>query len=583
MVVMGMDYYGPMKLALCLAAALSLPLGVWAQTSPADDDAPPAVPSVMDASLFYQVLVGEMEAQRGNAVAGSSLLLDAARKNRDPGLYQRAVELALHGRAGDSALAAARAWQQAEPGSRAATQITLQILLALNRTADIAEPLSKELAAMPANERPGYIASLPYGLTRLTDKALASKVVAQVLTPYLETPATAAVAWASMGRMQLAAGRADTALQAAQHAQQLDPSAAAAALLALDLMPRSEAEALVQRYLERADAQPEIQLAYSRALLEGHRPNLALTEVERLVKRAPDYAPGWLALGLMQPPSQPKVTAAALRRYLELTVNATTEPLRRGRNQALLSLAYLAEKTGDLTEASHLLDQVQTQEDALNLVSRRAGLLAKQGQFEAARHLLQSYAPQSEAEDRYKLLSEAQLLRDQQLYREAYDLLASGLTRYPSDHELLYEQALFAEKLDEFSTMEQLLRRAISLKPDYYHAYNALGYSLADRNLRLNEARQLITKALSYAPNDPMIQDSLGWVEFRSGNYAEAVRVLRAAYANQADPEIAAHLGEALWHTDQRPEALRILHDSQRQHPDSDVLKTTLERLQKTP
>lgn len=145
--------------------------------------------------------------------------------------------------------------------------------------------------------------------------------------------------------------------------------------------------------------------------------------------------------------------------------------------------------------------------------------------------------------------------------------------------DLLYEQALSAEKLGQTDEMETVLRRVITLQPDYHAAYNALGYSLADRNLRLPEARVLIEKALKSAPNDPFILDSMAWVEFRSGNLAEAVRILRAAYLSRPDAEIAAHLGEVLWVMNLREEANAAWAKGLELNRDNDTLKSTIVRL----
>ena len=121
------------------------------------------------------------------------------------------------------------------------------------------------------------------------------------------------------------------------------------------------------------------------------------------------------------------------------------------------------------------------------------------------------------------------------------------------------------------------------MRPDYHHAYNALGYSLADRNIRLPEARELIQKALEYAPGDPFISDSLGWVEFRLGNRSEALRILDSAYKTKPDPEIAAHLGEVLWTIGQRDRALTIWKEGLLLSSDNEVLQDTLRRLRVKP
>ena len=165
------------------------------------------------------------------------------------------------------------------------------------------------------------------------------------------------------------------------------------------------------------------------------------------------------------------------------------------------------------------------------------------------------------------------------MWAEAGQVLAQASRTFPNDTDLLYEEAMLYEKMDRVDEMERLLRRVIELKADHPHAYNALGYSLADRNLRLPEARTLIQKALELSPGDPSITDSLGWVEYRLGNHEEALRHLRRAYQARPDPEIAAHLGEVLWASGQRDEARKVWREGRSRDAQNDVLRETLARL----
>jgi Flp pilus assembly protein TadD len=145
--------------------------------------------------------------------------------------------------------------------------------------------------------------------------------------------------------------------------------------------------------------------------------------------------------------------------------------------------------------------------------------------------------------------------------------------------DLIYEQAMMAEKLGRLDEMERLLRRVIQLKPDHQHAYNALGYSLADRGLRLDEARSLIQKALDLSPGDPFITDSLAWVKFRQGQHQEALALLTQAYTARPDTEIAAHLGEVLWTLGRQEEAKRVWSEGRKRDAENEVLLETLKRL----
>jgi Flp pilus assembly protein TadD len=188
--------------------------------------------------------------------------------------------------------------------------------------------------------------------------------------------------------------------------------------------------------------------------------------------------------------------------------------------------------------------------------------------------------PENQPEDaRAKINAEVQLLRENKQYSLVYGVLQEALKTTPGDVDLQYDLAMAAEKLDKVAEMEQLLRQVIADKPDYHQAYNALGYSFADRKIRLSEARELIQKALDFAPNDPFIQDSMGWVEFRSGNLVQAQQILQAAYQSRPDPEIAAHLGEVLWSMGQQAQARTIWKQGATQNPDNETLRETMQRL----
>jgi Flp pilus assembly protein TadD len=175
------------------------------------------------------------------------------------------------------------------------------------------------------------------------------------------------------------------------------------------------------------------------------------------------------------------------------------------------------------------------------------------------------------------------VLREARQWREAFDVLAAASARFSDDADLLYEQAMMAEKVERTDEMESLLRRVIQLKPDNAHAHNALGYALADRSQRLPEARELIKRALELSPGDPFITDSLGWVEYRLNNRDEALRLLRGAYTLRPDVEIAAHLGEVLWQMGQRDEARRVFSEARARDSANDVLQETLSRLHAEP
>lgn len=558
-----------------------------AAKAPAPAEAPRA--SALTAELFYQLLVGEMAARSNEPGLAFQTLLDAARRSNDPAVYQRAVEVALQARAGESALQAARTWKQAHPQSREATRFVLQILLALNRVAESAEPLRQLLALTPPPERAATLALVPRLYARAGDKAQALRLTEQALAEWAARPETAGPAWTAIARMRLAAGQEAQALEGAQRALAADPADEGPVMLALELMdPRlPQAEALVHRYLASPQARPETRLAYARLLLEAQRAGEARQQLQLLTRQKPDFPDAWLVLGVLQAQeNQLEPAETALKKYLGL-MQADGRDARgesvRGLTQAYLALAQITEKRGDLPGALRWLDRINGAPDLLAIQARRASVLARQGRLEEARALLRSVPERDTAAARAKVLAEVHLLRENRQYPAAYELLADAVKRNPKDTELLYEQAMNAEKLGRLEEMELLLRQAISVKPDFHHAYNALGYSLADRNVRLPEARDLIRKALEYAPGDPFITDSLGWVEFRLGNTAEALRLLEKAFRDRPDAEIAAHLGEVLWSLGRKPRALEVWREGLAQNRDNETLQSTLQRLQVKP
>ncbi len=559
--------------------------------------------SAMDDRLFYQLLVGEMALNSGDAGSAYELILDAARRTRDEGLFRRAVDIALRGRAGDQALAASRAWRLALPTSADAVRLQLQILLVLNRKDGLDEPLRALLTLTPPADRPGLISALPRFLQRAGDTRGVAALLEAALKPYREAEATRVPVRVALGRAWLEAGDADRALALAQEAQALDSTAPGPALLAMELMrQRPQAETLVDAYLAQASAEPQLRLAYVRVLTAAQRYADAIVQLQALTRQQPTLAPPFLSLGALHLElKQSAEGEAALQRYIELvqpqaaamastpapnTALSSTESdddlsarPEQGLVQAWLMLAQSAEQRGDYRAAEAWLAKVDDPQRALEVQTRRASMLVRQGKIAQARELIQR-VPEKDADDaRAKLVAEAAVLRDAKRWREAHDVLAGASQRFSDDTDLLYEQAMMAEKLNRLDDMEQLLRRVIALKPDNAHAHNALGYSLADRSLRLPEARQLVQRALELLPGDPFITDSLGWVEFRMGNAQEALRLLRSAYASRPDPEIAAHLGEVLWSLGQQDEARIVWREARTRDAANDVLRETLARL----
>ena len=580
-----MNYYDHMRPSYRLLFSLLTAcwVNVHAQT-PVPTEAP-ARSSAMDSALFYQLLLGELNVQAQEPAVAFSLLLDAARKTGDEDLFRRSVQIALLARSGESALQAAKAWQQNVPASQEAVRYVLQILLSLNRLADTQEPLKRMLALTPRQERAATIWAIPSLYERASDKKLAVTVVQKALTPLLNEPALGATVWATLGRLWLSAGNPVAALDAAKKGQNFHEHQDHPAWLALSLMRVDvpKAEDLVKNHLANQPS-TEFRMAYVQTLLLAKRHTEAIAALQHISKLQPAYAPALLLQGAVHMEMRQWDSAQTnFLHYLDLmqaeTAGQATAPAPRGLSQAYLSLAQIALQRQDLSQAQDWLQRVDHPDDLLPAQLRRASLLAQQGQLEDALTLIHSLPARSATELQLKRSTEVQILRNQKQFARARALLEDALAHNPQDTDALYDLAMLAENMDDLAEMERLLRQLMTLKPENPQAYNALGYALADRGQRLPEARQLIEKALTLSPGDPFIMDSLAWVAFRMGQNEEALQLLRNAFKQKPDAEIAAHLGEVLWVTAQPDEARKIWREGLQINPDNDTLKATLQRL----
>lgn len=584
-----------MLCALCAAAAPSLaapaappPASARAKQVELQTETIPSSErrAALDAELFYDILVGEISTSSGDPGSGYALILEAARRSGDGQLYRRATDIALQSRSGEYALAAARAWKEAQPQSREANRYVLQILIALNRIQETGDLLKQELAQSPAQDKLLTLQAIPQLYGRASDKAAAAGIVEKALADQLQNPSAGPVAWTTIGRMRLAAGDRKGALEAARQAQAQEASLDSAALLALQLLEAGEAQAepLVVRYMA-GKPQPQIRMAYAGVLLNLQRFAEAGAQLDTLTREAPDMAEAWLlkASLALQSDRLPEADASLEQFERLLQSYPPADPRKAAMNQAYLLRSQIAEKRGDLAQAESWLAKVDNSTELLAAQARRASLLARQGKLQEAVAVIRRLPARNAQEEKLKLVAEAQLLRDAKQYKQAFEVQGKAVALAPDDYDLVYDQAMLAEKAGDLDGMERLLRQIIEKRPDYQHAYNALGYSFAERGIRLPEARQLIAKALEFAPKDPFITDSLGWVEFRMGNHAEAARLLGEAFQRQPDPEIAAHLGEVLWTMGEREKALEVWRTGLRLNKDNDTLQETLKRLKANP
>jgi tetratricopeptide (TPR) repeat protein len=543
-----------------------------AEPTPAAPRAVPLPQLELTEPIMFKMMLAEVALQRRQAQVAVTAYLELARETRDPRVAQRATEVAWNARSLPAALEAAGIWLQADPGSQRAQQVIAALLVNEANLTEALPHLQAWLAADKANAGPTFlqISSL---VSRHKDKRAVWALIQTLAQPYPDLPeARIALAQAAWDAEQL-----DAALAEARAALKLRPDWELAALFearALQRRSNSEALAFLAEYLKRYPQAKDARLNYARLLVTEKKFAEARREFEVLGKAHPQNADVAMAIALLAMQAN-DYDAAEL--YFKRALDADYKDPATVR----LSLGQVNEERKRFDEALKWYGSVTHGEQYIPAQARYAGVLAKQGRLADARKHLQQIHSQNDQQRVQIILAEGALLRDASAYQEAFDLLGQSLDARPDHPDLLYEHAMVAEKVQRFDVLEGNLRKLIALRPDHAHAYNALGYTLADRNERLGEARELIEKGLKLAPEDPFIMDSMGWVLYRLGQNAEALDYLQRAHKLRPDAEIAAHLGEVLWIMGRREDARRIWTEALKQHPTNDVLQATVRRFLK--
>ena len=548
--------------------------------APADapDGKPNALPNVdLNSELLYKLTRAELEFKNGQWQGPYVTMMMAAQQTRDPRLARRASEMALAAKQGGEALAAIRLWRELAPDSDEATQFFLGFVV-LSDKIEEAEPIfAQRIAAAPPGSRGVALFQTQQILARANDKLFAYAMLARLMEPYLDMFEAHLV----LAQGALSIGERERAIAEANKALAIKPGSELSVLTLAQVTGEPQAAGKVlAAFLEKNPDAVEVRAAYARMLVEQKQLEPARTQFLALLKTQPDNVGALYALGIVSLQLEDARGAEQyFKRFLAVLEKSPGED--RDPFKALMMLSQIAEARNDIPGAIAWLDKVDSSTSGgyLDARLRRAQLMARSGDLDGARKTLADTKVDDPAAQGQLLLVDAQLLRDGGYVQSAYTVLQNALVRFPDNPELLYDYALLAERLDKLDLMEASLRRVMQIAPDNQHAYNALGYSLAERNIRLPEALALIERALQMAPGDPFIMDSMGWVQFRMGNLPAAEDALRRAYAVRPDPEIAVHLGEVLWQKGDKDEAQKLWREAQGKDPKNDALKSTLARL----
>jgi tetratricopeptide (TPR) repeat protein len=544
--------------------------------SDAPEPVDPTLPTVnLTEELMYKLLASEIAYQRGQWQSAYVTLMSAAQQTRDPRLARRAAEIALSVKQSGEALSAIRLWRELAPQSEEATQYLLGFIVVGDHLEEARPILDQRLKEARPATRGLMMFQMQRMLTRAKDKAAAFAMLEELVAPYKDTTdAHLALAHAAFSNNDGARARSEATV-----ALNLKPDSELAVLTLAQVTPdKNEAMKALDRFIAVHPASRDVRVAYARMLVEQKQYDKARAEFDAVLKLRPDDLGSLYALGILSTQiNDNKAAEKYLTSYLDILARHPDD--ERDPTQAYLVLAQIAEERKDSEGALKWLSQIESGDVWLGAQIKRAQIIAKRGDMAGARKLLDELKPDNERDQAQLVIAEAQLLRDGNRPDEAMTVLQNGLKRYPGNTDLLYDFAMVAEKADKLDVMETTLRKIIELAPNNQHAYNALGYSLAERNIRLPEAQVLVEKALALAPEDPFIMDSMGWVFFRQGKLKEAEDLLRRAYDMRSDPEIATHLGEVLWVKGQHDDAQKLWRDASKKDPQNDTLKSTLARL----
>ncbi|CAB3852998.1 Beta-barrel assembly-enhancing protease [Achromobacter animicus] len=534
--------------------------------------------------IFYRVLASEIAAQRGMYGTAATTMVGLARDTGDPRLARRGLEFQLAGGNLPGALDAARVWARLAPNDVEASSTELALAAANGQTKGLAQALRKRIDS--SRDKPAAIGQALAVLSRLNDRRLALRILDESLSDSVRKLPAAHLALADVAS---AAGDYERAAQESRAALAADPKSEGAAQRVLEYGSKVDpkrAQTEARTFINRNPGARKVRLMLAGQLADSGDYDAALAELQAMSRRSPeDFDLLFMQAQLAYKSGQLPQAKTLLQQYLDVqnqrqraTVPGATDAGAAAADAHVL-LARIAEDQGHYDEAIAELGRIDDPTLRYSVRMRQAALRAKSGRVDDALAMIDSAGPQDEEERALGALTKAQILRDADRIGQAVTALEAADQALPDTVEIKYELAMLYERQNRLADLERMLRQVIALDPDHAHAYNALGYTLADHNQRLPEALDLITQALELSPNDPFILDSMGWVKFRMGDTTAAADYLRRAYSVRPEADIAAHLAEVLWAQGKRDQAMDLLRAALQKDPKNKTVQDVVKRL----
>ena len=535
----------------------------------------------LTSNIVFRILAAEISAQRSAFIPAGKTMLDLAKEVGDVRLARRALEFYLAGGNLAGALESSRLWLRFEPDDAEALSTEMTLSAASGQTSGLTSALRKKIDE--ARDKTAAIGQAMAVLGRVPDKRAGLAILITVLQEsQARDTLPAHIAISDLAR---AAGDAPRALSAAKAALNVAPRSEDAAMRVFEYGLAVDAQQAFRDAQGFAAAHPKarrLRLLLATQWAERREFDSAMAELVAMAKLDPEdidlvFMQGQIAYRAKRLPEARNLLEQYVSRQSQRQSGASDEG--SGLVDAYQLLSRIAQDQGFFDDAVRLLDNIQEPSARHNARVRQAAIRAQQGRVDDALAILDTSDPQSLEEEVLTASAGAQMLREAKRPLEAIKRLEAANERMPDTVEIKYELAMMYERNERLNDTERLLREVIALDPGHAHSYNALGYSLADRNQRLPEALKLITRALEIAPNDPFIMDSMGWIKFRLGDYVTAVQYLEKAYRVRPEADIAAHLGEALWMLGQRDAAIEIWKKALAKEADNATLQETIKRL----
>ena len=521
-------------------------------------------------AMLYNLLVGEVALKRKLTTIAAEHYIVAAEQSRDIDVVRRATQVALFSQDYRAAERSAQLWLRLQPDQVEPRQVLSAIYVQQGNREAAREHLMALVTLRELNSSKQYLTLARYFATEDNQKAALT-----VLEEIASARPDDGEAHFAAAAMALRLNEQQLALHYAARATELKPEWPEAMLvyaqaLAINEQPQQGVEALQSFIAAHPGSQP-VRHTLARMLLETNQPAAARQQYDQLHQNEPDNNEVLFALSLLN--LQLGDLQAARSHLLAL------EKRDFQANRVHYYLGKLAEKEQLIDQAIEWYSKITDRDYRVDAAIRIALLQANRGETNEALALLEQTESKLDSQRIALAVTRTDILTRAGRFQLAIDAASAGLEAHPGDVDLLFSRSSAYERNGQFDLMEQDIRSILKAHPENAHALNALGYSLADRGVRLQEAHQLLTEALALEPDNPFIIDSMGWVEYRLGNLERAVSLLRRALEIMPDGEVYAHLAEALAASGEQQEARKLLNQGLTESPGNTHITAALQRL----